>query len=58
VDGRMSVRREIEGLGYGLFWREDLNWRFPVWQWTENTVELRHEESHGPDDGVDDLVHV
>ncbi|KAI9884876.1 MAG: hypothetical protein M1823_003317 [Watsoniomyces obsoletus] len=29
------TNEEEEGLGYGLFWRAELNWRFLAWKWND-----------------------
>lgn len=28
-----ALRAEIESLGYGMFWRDQLNWKMLCWQW-------------------------
>ena len=37
------------GLGYGLFWRRELNWKLLAWQWVgvdEDVMESRDEDLH------------
>jgi tRNA-specific adenosine deaminase 3 len=31
------------GLGYGLFWRPDLNWKYMTWQWKDEAAHTRNE---------------
>ena len=38
------------GLGYGLFWRPSLNWKFLTWQWTK--------EDGSRDEAIEDTVHA
>ena len=32
--GGLTAERDGGGLGYGLFWRKELNWRFPTFEYT------------------------
>ena len=33
--------RDVMGLGYGLFWRPILNWKFLAWQWIQDNSSQR-----------------
>lgn len=41
VDDESALNNDVErskirkGLGYGLFWRQELNWRLLAWQWMD-----------------------
>jgi len=37
IDGKLSSAGVQASLGYGLFWRPDLNWKFLAWQWKQDT---------------------
>lgn len=32
-DCNSDIKSADQGLGYGLFWRQELNWRYLAWQW-------------------------
>lgn len=34
-----ALKAEIDSLGHGLFWRDQLNWKFLTWQWTADAGE-------------------
>ncbi|KAL7268337.1 hypothetical protein RUND412_009041 [Rhizina undulata] len=37
--GALTADAEDAGLGYGLFWRPQLNWKFLCWEWKEEDPE-------------------
>jgi len=39
------------GLGYGLFWRPELNWKFLCWRWEDDG-------DFGGEGAVDDALQV
>ena len=47
--GGLTADKEEAGLGYGLFWRPELNWKFLTWQWVDE---------HGKEQVIDDDTHA
>lgn len=47
--GGLTAEREGVGLGYGLFWRPELNWKFLAWRW---------EDENEGDQMIDDDTHA
>lgn len=47
--GGLTAEKEEAGLGYGLFWRPELNWKFLTWQWVDEDGKGRM---------IDDDTHV
>ena len=47
--GGLTAEKGEAGLGYGLFWRPQLNWKFMTWKW---------EAEDGEDQSIDDTTHA
>lgn len=50
-----GVTGSTVGLGYGLFWRSELNWRFLAWRWQDGKAD--DEEADGYR-GLSENIHV
>lgn len=46
----VETEHDQQSLGYGLFWRPELNWKLPAWQWIDgqdcSQAELRSPNMH------------
>ncbi|KAI9718851.1 MAG: tRNA-specific adenosine deaminase subunit tad3 [Chrysothrix sp. TS-e1954] len=58
VEGSSESRQVERGLGYGMFWREDLNWRFPAWQWVSDHQASENESMEETKSDVADDIHI
>lgn len=51
-----ALSAEADSLGYGLFWRESLNWKMLCWRWEEGD---KHDEERDGERGIiDDCIQV
>ena len=60
VNGDSSVDPKA-GLGYGLFWRPELNWKMLAWEWIDDSEGLSDclkPRSNGSGSSPNEMVHV